>query len=54
MTVTEALKLIDNVCAQVSLNRDGHVKIQEALRIVRDAVTTPAPENDSQMKGGKK
>lgn len=38
MTVEEALQMLDNICAQVSLNREGHMKLQQALNVVRSKI----------------
>lgn len=34
MTLEEALQLIDSVCAQVQLNRQGHVQLQTAIAVI--------------------
>lgn len=34
MTKEEALKIIDQVLAQVSLNRAGHEKLKEAMNVL--------------------
>jgi len=38
MTKEEALQILDNICAQVSLNREGHVKLQQAIEVLREAI----------------
>lgn len=35
MTKQEAIQLIDNVLAQVSLPREGHVKLQQAMEVIK-------------------
>lgn len=41
MTPEEALQMIDNVLAQVSLNRPQHEQLMQAVEIVRAAITPP-------------
>ena len=38
LTPQEALNLLDNVCAQVSGNRTDHVRIQQAIQILQEAI----------------
>lgn len=35
MTKDEAIKLIDSVLAQVSLPREAHLKLQEAMEVLK-------------------
>ena len=44
MTSVEALSLLDKVCASVALNRETHVKVQQAVEVIRKAITGK-PEN---------
>ena len=52
MTVEEALQMIDTVCAQVQLNRQGHIQLQTAIEVIRSAVMddgkTASSEEDKQ------
>ena len=36
MNLQEAYNLIDNVCRQVSLSRDGHIQLQQALEAIKE------------------
>lgn len=38
MKTEQALKLVDQVCASVSLNRESHVQVQQAIQILTEAV----------------
>lgn len=38
MKKEEALKLVDSICSQVSLNREAHVKVQQAIQILAEAI----------------
>jgi hypothetical protein len=38
MTPQEAIQIIDNVCSQVSLNRESHVKVQEAIKVLNNLI----------------
>ncbi len=35
MTLEEALQMVDTVCAQVQLNRQGHIQLQTAIAVIR-------------------
>lgn len=35
MNTTEAINLLDSVTAQISLNRADHVKVQEAIAVLK-------------------
>ena len=35
MTIEEAINLLDSICAQVSLNREMHVKVQQAIAVLK-------------------
>lgn len=37
MTPQEAITLLDNICAQISLNRETHVKVQQAIAALKAA-----------------
>jgi len=39
MTPQEALQLIDQACALLTLNREFHVKIQEAIEVLRKEIS---------------
>ena len=39
MSTDEALKVLEQVTAQVQATRDVHKAIEEALRVLRDAVS---------------
>ena len=43
MTVEKALQMIDNILAQVSLRRDEHMNVQQAMAVIRSA-TRPVGE----------
>lgn len=43
MNPIEALQILDNVCSQVSLNREAHVKIQQAVEVLKGAII-PVPK----------
>lgn len=47
MKTEEALKLIDQVCAQVSLSREGHIKVQAALDVLKEAIEKKSVESSS-------
>ena len=36
MSVEDAINLLDQICSQVSLNRDTHAKVMEAVKVLRD------------------
>ena len=38
MTPEDALQLIDNALSQLQLNREGHVKIQQAVAVLKQAI----------------
>lgn len=38
MKPEEALQILDNVCSQVQLNRSDHVKIQQAVEVLKEAI----------------
>lgn len=35
MTKEEAVNLLDNICAQISLNRETHIKVQQAIAVLK-------------------
>jgi len=37
MPVEKALQMIDNILAQVSLSRDAHKSVQEAMAVIKQA-----------------
>ena len=37
MTLEEALQIVDAICAQVQLNRQGHIQLQTAIAVIQDA-----------------
>jgi hypothetical protein len=37
MTLEEAVTMIDGAVAHLQLSRDGHVKVQEAIALIREA-----------------
>lgn len=41
MTPQEALALVDQLCAQVQLNRQQHAQVAEALRVLASAIEKP-------------
>jgi len=38
MKPEEALKIVDGICSQVSLNREAHVRIQQAIMVLTEAI----------------
>jgi hypothetical protein len=46
MTPKEALELIDNTLAQISLNRVGHETIMRALGVLSQAIKTKEVGNE--------
>jgi len=38
MTPQEALAMLDKICASVSLNREVHVRVQEAVAVLKNAI----------------
>jgi len=36
MSIEDAINLLDQICSQVSLNRDTHAKVMEAVKVIRD------------------
>lgn len=38
MKPEQALKLVDQICASVSLNREVHVKVQQAIVVLTKAI----------------
>jgi len=38
MTAEEAINLLDSICAQVSLNRETHLKVQQAITALKAAI----------------
>ncbi len=53
----EALSIIDKVCSQVSLNRQGHLSLQEAIQTLQAAIPSPieviADQVEDKKKAGK-
>lgn len=39
MTPQEAIQLLDQLTAQIQLSRNDHAKVEEALKILAEAVT---------------
>ena len=48
MNPQEAYKLIEQICVSVSLPRDGHLRVQKALDIIKKEI-----EKDKQTKSVK-
>lgn len=44
MKPDQALKLLDNVAAQVQLSRADHVAIQQAIQVLGDLIDSKATE----------
>ncbi len=42
MSAQEALKLLDEICGQVSLNRASHSKVVAAVKILAQAIQSKA------------
>lgn len=41
-----ALKLLDSICAQAPMARDGHIAAQSALRMLREALAPKESPNE--------
>lgn len=48
MTPTEALALLDNLCSQISLTRQQHEQVAQAIAVLTAAIATPALTNGSE------
>lgn len=46
MTVEKALTMIDNILAQVNLSRDGHMNVQQAMGVIKQATLIKEDEED--------
>lgn len=46
MNVEQAIEFLDNVVSKVAMNRDEHVRAQQALNMLRAATTKPADINE--------
>jgi len=42
MTLNEAVDMVDQVCAQVSMQRQAHIQVQVAISLIRQATTDMA------------
>jgi hypothetical protein len=38
MNENEALKILDNVCSQTSMNRESHIKVLQAVEILKEFI----------------
>lgn len=36
--IQEAYKLVDQICASVSLSREAHIRVQQALDIIKEEI----------------
>lgn len=45
MTPQQALQILDNAAGQAHLTRNDHIAVQEALAIVRAAITPPTADD---------
>lgn len=43
MEIKEALKTLDQMCAEINTNRQGHVILQQAMQVVTEATKLSAP-----------
>jgi hypothetical protein len=41
---SQAVQLLDNVCASVQLSRADHVAVQQAVAVLQELVATPSKE----------
>ena len=46
MKLQEAFKLIEQICVSVSLTRDGHLRVQQALDVIKKEIE----KKDKQVK----
>jgi hypothetical protein len=46
MNPQEALKLIDNALAQLRVDRESHIKIQQAIALLRESIKEDAPKGE--------
>ncbi len=50
MKPEEALQICDQAVSQLQANREVHVKLQEAVQVLREAIIpTPKPEAKKEM-----
>jgi len=43
MTPEEALKIVDQICASVNLDRATHIKLQQAVQVLSEAIKPKKP-----------
>lgn len=53
MDPEQAISLLDQVCAQVSLNRENHQRVLVALGVMRNAIKNGHPIDPKDVEGGK-
>ncbi len=41
MKTSDAIKILEQVCPQLTLNRDGHIQVQMALEVLKKATEEP-------------
>lgn len=46
MTNQEALNLLDNAVAQLQVNRVTHAKLQEAIRVLQEVITSKVAKEE--------
>jgi len=52
MSPEEALKLLDDICAQVKSDRAGHLRMQEAVEVLAAAIRKPKGLRQPLHEGG--
>ena len=52
MAPEEAINLLDSICAQVNLNREMHLKVQEAIKVLKQAIPATVEDTGEDDKGG--
>jgi hypothetical protein len=50
MKPQEALELLDRAIAQLSANREVHVKLQEAITVLAEAIKPPTAKEEKKDK----
>ena len=50
MKPQDALEFVDRICSQVSLNREGHIQLQIAIRVLKEKINGKKPEPQKKTK----
>lgn len=48
MSPENALALVDRVCGMAVLNRDDHIKVAQAIEILKQAIQIAAPQSQNE------